>query len=280
MSSRIEADLLDMTGDEQGLARAIAEADFTRASAVLPALEACVTQAAHAWSLSRAALRSERPAARVARFFLRPAPIAVLSLCLALVLIQCVTPGGLPAAGRAAGAAILTFLKVGPHTEVKNLGPNEVHRTAPSPKTWYWPTPLGTVVERIPQGAPAAGWKFDTVEAARALVPAFRFKQPGTLPDGYHLAGVTLSPSKEWLVESYRDDAGHELTLVAHDASRGRGTQFGSDSAGGITRTSVNGAVAGWIGSALSWEENGVSYILGDRSLSLDQARRIAESMK
>jgi hypothetical protein len=264
-----------------GIARMIHRADFSRASAALPALEATLARVPSRGLSPRPWRRRDAPA-RAARALLRPAPSAAILLALALIIVQCVMPGGIPALGKAVETAVLSFLQVGPHTRVKVIDPADARRgTGAAAPWWRVATPSGVVMEQVPAGAPVEGWSFDGYDGALALIARAAPRAPSVVPDGYALRRVVVSPSKEWLVASYGTGSGGEIAVIAHRAAHDGGTEYNTDSRSGITRAQVNGAAAAWASGALAWEADGTSYIIASGgALSLEQTIRMAESMR
>ncbi len=266
---------------EMDVARSMIEADFTPASATLSALQEHVRQRVGAWATELEARKSS-VARRVLRFMLRPAPLAIASICLALVLIQCAAPGGIPAVERAIRAAIVSYFQVGKGTAVQTVDYSKIPPLPALPEPyWRMNTAGGGVGAPVPEGAPMNGWHFDNYAAARAAAPAFPFLVPAAIPDGYRLFEVVLSPDRHWLVGSYSHASQSGFAFIAHEVSGDGETVAGTGSPAEIVHTAVRSAPAAWLGGRLLvWEQGTVSYALGGDSLTLGEATRIADSLR
>lgn len=141
---------------------------------------------------------------------------------------------------------------------------------------------------------------FKTIAEAQAITP-FSIRQPYSLPAGYDLQQVMVSPS-DWVFLFYRHSNGNlviaqlpvgEITInepgeatnsvpvgsvtVGQKNTVGVGMLTDKD----VETVSVNNQPAAWIEeTGLMWEINGVSFVAGGPGLTREEIIQIAESMK
>jgi hypothetical protein len=257
------------------LARALADLDFSPRSTRLPVIQAEIL---HRFASGNGRTEVRRnTASRMVSFLGRPLPVAAFSIILCLVLVQCLTPGGIPAAGKAVGSYIVSTLRLGPRTTVKTVDDSQT----PAPATlqgtrWRILTSIGSLTGIVRDGASSEVAHYRTVTDARRDAPGFRYLLPAFLPDGMQLSGVQLSPDKEFVVVTYLGQADRDVVFVA----RANGMQFVTGR-GAVEKLTLDGIPAAWVdGRTLIWEKGGVSYAVGGKGLEKETAIRIAESVR
>jgi hypothetical protein len=135
-----------------------------------------------------------------------------------------------------------------------------------------------------------------TFEEAQELV-SFRIQVPTDLPEGYALREVKVAPlwtgPGAWLPSNpgaYLFYGGPAEDIVIRESPVGPmpsgnpnvavGGSFGFMTNGPLEEVTFNGHPAAWAEPVLLWEENGISYIVGGPEMSLEEAMRIAESLR
>jgi hypothetical protein len=267
--------------NDLAVAHSLLALDFTPRSAQLPALQVRILGHLSSWDGKGFLGRSRSLPFRIAVDVRKPLPIAALSLGLILVLVQCLTPGGIPAAGKAVGHYITSTLKLGRATAVVTVDDARRPPRAPSKGIeWSIDTPIGSVSAEVPNGAPRDGWHYRTFAEARIGAPDFAFLSPSFVPDGYQLSGVLLSPDRDWLIATYTSQTDPDIVFVAHNDAHGVGMRFfnGGDD---VVKLSIGEAPAAWVGArSLVWEQGSASYGLGGKQLGQALAVRMAESFR
>jgi len=153
-------------------------------------------------------------------------------------------------------------------------------------RTWSITTPVGTFGgylsgdERVRHAR--------SIEEAQGMVP-FVLRRPTYLPPGYALREAAISPLDSAHL-SYEGPAGDivvvELPLnrtFEHSNSPGRhaGIAWTTVTDKPVQWAEVAQRKASWIeGHGLFWEDDGMSYLVGGPSLSLEETRRIAVSLE
>ena len=130
-------------------------------------------------------------------------------------------------------------------------------------------------------------------------IATFDIRQPGYLPEGYTLQEIKLAPvwtgpgallfpntpnaylfykSTGSVVVVVQQPVGSQST---DDPNVAVGQFFGFATNGWLEDVEFDGHEAAWAeGNILVWEKDGVSYLLGGPTLTLEEAIRIAESLK
>lgn len=131
-------------------------------------------------------------------------------------------------------------------------------------------------------------------------IAAFGIRQPGYLPEGYTLQEIKLAPvwtgpgallfpntpnaylfyeSADSVIAIAQSPVGPQTTDNLNVAV-GQFVGFGTD--GTLEEVDFDGHKAAWAveNKALVWEKDGISYLLGGPALTLEEAIRIAESLK
>jgi hypothetical protein len=260
------------------VARVMIAMDFTPRSAHLPELQTQILENLSAWEEKQRRVSSRPFPLKIVLFLKKPLPLSALSLCLALVLVQCLTPGGIPAAAD----YMLSRLNIGRSTSIVIFDDSKMPPHAPAAGTqWRADTPMGGVFDEIRDGAPRDGWHFATFSEARANASAFAFLTPSFVPAGFQLSTVVFSPSKFWLVATYTSSADPDMALVAHDNARAGKVELTGHAGVSVEQLSMNGTPAAWVdGKSLVWEKGPVSYFLGGGNLTRETAVKMAESFQ
>ena len=278
------------------LARTLATVDFSDESQVRHTLRRRLLNqigAREGWQL-----RKEY----IMRTFFRQRRAAVILASVVLVGLLVVTlawPGALTAAAQAIEDFVQS-LGVGPHTTVRQVDPEwaTAHPQRPLPATpvveqrgrlWTIRTAIGNFGGNPLPGNDAAVKRFDTFNEAQAAAP-FDLRKPGYLPAGYTLRETMVTPS-EWAFLFYDGPYGDIILVQALVYTRvekisetemvGTSSSIGILTDGPIEEVELNGRRAAWVEDrSLTWEAEGVSFLLGGPSLSLGEAIRIAESLE
>lgn len=234
----------------------------------------------------------------------RPA-LLVAVLLMAVVLTAALAWPAVPRTIAQGVAEILQTIHVGPFTEVsrvapaggegKILSPAQVQELKERYNIWSVSTPIGEFGGNLPLGQDATVLRFQTVDAAQAVTP-MTIRQPAHLPAGYTLRELALPPMKDQVFLFYDGPAGDIVIVEA-----AVGVKYGPVVAQGenqasqeasvvadnvvtdapITPVAFDGRQAAWIeDGGLRWEADGRSYAVGGADLSLEEALRIAGSLK
>jgi len=137
----------------------------------------------------------------------------------------------------------------------------------------------------------------DLKEAQKIV--SFQIKTPGYLPEGYVLREIELAPI--WTgpgallfpsapnVYLFYGELGSDIVVVQKPVGPQPGsppdtevgTSVGLMTNGTLEEVDLDGRKAAWAdGRLLMWEANGISYLVAGPKLSLDEAIRIAKSLK
>jgi hypothetical protein len=279
-----------------GMAQELASSDLTGGSAVFASLRNGVP------------FRTARPAPTIRRgeIFLskimRPFPAAIAAVVLAVVLVQCTYPGGVPGLTKEIQASIVDEMSIGPHTSVvQNSSDPEVMAKAVAaiPKEikdrmWYIGTSAMGFGGGTPDGVSTAVSRFDSYDAARG--PAgMRITVPRYIPAGFTLRDVFVPPGGRNVVAVYTDAGTPASDIAIWEASVGVTDVKAAASGMSMTGTSVSvggdgpyqvvdldGVKAAWIpgSGSLVWESAGVSYTIAGRLLTFEQAKLIWQGMQ
>ena len=187
---------------------------------------------------------------------------------------------------------------LGQYTTIHQVNPNQASPTTtrmPPPVTpiveqrgdlWIIRTAIGNFAGNVLPGRDATVRRFSTFDEAQAVVP-FSLRRPSYLPTGYALREAMVTPL-DWAFLFY-DGPNGDIILAqmpvgerpGGDAQHTTFAKTGTLTDKPIESVTLNGQPAGWVeGHSLDWEANGVSYEVGGPKLSLDEAIRIAESLK
>jgi hypothetical protein len=141
---------------------------------------------------------------------------------------------------------------------------------------------------------------FDAIEDAQVIAP-FSIRQPHSLPAGYDLHKVMVTPS-DWVFLFYKNSKGNlviaqlpvgEITVnepsampnsvpvgpvtVGEKNTVGVGMLTDKD----VETVLVNNQPATWVeGTGLMWETDGISFVAGGNGLTKEEVIQIAESLK
>ena len=149
----------------------------------------------------------------------------------------------------------------------------------------------------LPGTNPTVGSVADLKEAQK--IASFQIRTPGYLPEGYGLREIKLAPI--WTgpgallfpsapnIYLFYGGPGSDIVVVQKPVGPQPGGppgtavgQFVSFATNGtLEEVDLDGRKAAWAdGRLLMWEAVGISYLVGGPKLSLDEAIRIAESLK
>jgi len=276
------------------LARALAGADFSDESRMRQAVRRRLLDQARAREVESA--RKEHSMSTL----LRRHPIVGLAAAVVVVVLAAtlIWPGALSAAAQVVGNVVRS-LTIGPNTQVQQINPASVP-TTPRPRPakpevsysgdmWVIRTPIGNFGGNALPGGDRSVRRYGNLADAQADA-AFVVRQPETLPAGYVLREVMVTPA-DWVFLFYD---GPDGDLVLGQIPVGERSRSEAGNVGSVTSVMVgtltdqpiesvtlNGRPATWVeGLGLMWEADGVSYVLGGAGLKLDEATRIAESLR
>jgi hypothetical protein len=265
---------------ELDLARRLAEVDLSTQSRALGMLPGEI-----------GVRTARRPAmSRLLRFTVKPVTLAAAVLVIALIVVQCTYPGGVPAASKEVSQAVsrlvLSEMRVGPHTVAQqSTGDRQALEEAVAAipqeeKDRMWHVEAGGVGfgGSSPKGVGPAALELGSIEEARGKA-AFRFTTPAVLPDGTAVSKVYLSPVGDDVILVYAGAGAASFAISEFAVSSSAASATISDEA--YQQTTVGSAPAAWYPSGvLVWENDGISYTIGAPGMGEDEARRIAESMR
>ena len=136
-------------------------------------------------------------------------------------------------------------------------------------------TSIGNFGGQVPDGRDAGLRHCATMDQARGMVPGLR--RPAYLPEGYRFYKARITPTDDAFLFFF----GPEEDIILYQARVTGQERVGTSSSSPVESVTLKGRPAAWVpGHGLIWEADGVSCTLGGRSLSLDQAVRIAESLE
>lgn len=229
----------------------------------------------------------------------RPALILIAAILIVFLVVTLAWPGAFTAVAQGIESFVQS-LSLGPHATVHQVSPEWVaaHPRKPPPATpevgrlgdgWIIRTAIGNFGGNVLPDHDATVHRFDTFDEAQTAT-TFGVRQPGHLLVGYALREAMVAPGN-WAFLFY-DGPDGEIVLAQvpvyerveeqsdnHVVSTVVGIATLTDKP--IEEVTLNGRRAGWVeGTSLTWEADGVSYTLGGANLSLDEAIRIAESLK
>ena len=287
--------------DEQDIARMLADADFSGESRIRQALRNRLLHGIDARELNRIRRQHQKEAfmKTIQSYVWRPLPaVAALAILFAVIALPLLWPGTLPAA--AAGVdKYVRSLVVGEHTVVKQV-PMQAQGTRPPSTTntpmWLVRTPFGAFGGNVPEGADPTVRYYPSFDLAQESVSSTEYKQPEYLPPGYLLVEALVTPS-ETLLLRYTSFTAGDIVLVHNPVGLRQepGAVVGSSTTTSMTMSTstdapirdvtLNGKPAAWIEesmgrNSLTWEADGMSYTLGGIRLSLDEAVKIAQSLR
>lgn len=224
-----------------------------------------------------------------------PALFLVVVVLASLFIVSWTWPGTLTATAQGVENFVQS-LRLGYNTSVHRLGSGQAaplqRQSSPvvEVKQWnnYWVirTSIGNFGGNVSPGQVAIVHRLLTFGEAQEIVH-FRLRQPGYLPKGYTLREVIVSPIGSVFLFYGGPDG--DIVLLQTPV----GTQSGGDTERVITAAiqtvtdqpiesaTLNGEPAAWIeGRGLMWEADSISYTVGGANLSLEEATRIATSLK
>ncbi len=263
------------------IARSLSACDFSELSGSFASLRNAVPVEA-----PRRSLRSRLEEIITTRL-LRPFPAFLAVLVLAVALIQCTYPGGVPGLTKAIQDTIVAQMNVGPRTQVIQWTDDQEamdKAVAAIPqelkdRMWTVNTGAGAYGGSVPAGASTAVPRFDTYEAARASV-AFTFKVPRTMLSQFKLRDVYVAPDGQQVIAVYADPNGAEIVIAQGSFGTGN-TAYGVGSNSPFQSVDLDGTKAAWFPTLgmLVWESE-LSYSIAGHILSLEDAKLIWEGMQ
>ncbi len=214
-----------------------------------------------------------------------------------LVVVILAWPGALTVAAQGIKDFVQTLV-VGQNTSIHRVNSDQAAPTTtrmPPPATpvveqrddlWIVRTAIGNFAGNVLPGRNATVRRIRTLDEARA-VASFNLLQPRYLPAGYTFREAMVTPL-DWVLLFY-DGPNGDIVLAqmpvgerpGGDAEHTTFAKTGTLTDKPIESVTLNGQPAGWVeGNQLMWEANGISFIVGGSMLSLDEATRVAESLK
>ena len=224
----------------------------------------------------------------------RPARVGKKSLVWSALLVVLLLIGlfGLVPEARVQAEQYLKQIAFGLYSFAAQVDPQA---QAPAPDgalpddVWRIETEIGNFAGDAPKGQKAAVASFSTVEEARAQTKA-TILILSTIPDGYVLKEVKVAAMGKGLWSFlFYTGPGRDIIIVQMPVGRvpnADPNRFDSVAARMMTSDTLeevdfDGRTAAWIaGHTLMWADGDVSYQVGGRDLTLEQAKAIARSLK
>lgn len=277
------------TGYRQALdlARTIATTDFSTESRVRQSLRRRLLDQVSARDEWNA--RKERTTHTHA-YRRRSVAVLVAVLLLSLLGLAIVWPDAVSAAAQEIYNTIQRVV-MGQYTDAVQVQfeerPSEP-RELPS-DMWVIHTDIGGFAGNAPPGVDPTVRSTADFEEAQAATD-FHLRAPTYLQEGYALREVKLAPigSTTWAFLFY-GGPGHDIIIVqmpvgpqpSDEPNVAVGVKSGVITNGTLEEVDFDGRSAAWVDDhSLVWEEDVVSYTVGGLDLSLDEAFRIARSLK
>lgn len=274
------------------IVRRLAATDFSRSSRKLASLQETIPLAVQRRQVTPLPIR------RIALL-----PLSVGAFALAAVLVQCTYPGGIQGLTKAVADFIVIGdrIKLGPHTSAAQYvyDPGKARKAAEN--TWSVITRAGAFSGPTPEGMTPVASEFPSCELARGKA-LFDFKTPETLPTGYDMRQVFVGPGGDHVIQVFQNSEENQIVLsqkrhapiVSVRTGTGTVTVTGTFTGVAVTvsgagenqliETELDGTKAAWFAggnrSRLVWETNSITYDLGATDLVLEEAKRIAMSLK
>jgi hypothetical protein len=267
------------------LARTLAQTDFSPESQMRPVLRRRLLNQV-------GAREGQHPrkeyTMHTLRTFFWPRRFAMLA-AIVLTILLAVTlawPGALTAAAQGIYHVIQRIV-VGPNTEIMQIElQDEPRQPQPLPSdTWTVVTEIGAFGGDAPPGVEPTVRSVADFEEAQELT-SFHLRAPGYLPEGYILREIRLAPGHAF---SFYTGPGHDIIFVqasvgpqaSSDPNVAVGVKSSFVTNGTLEEVALNGRPAAWTDNhSLMWEADNISYTVGGLDLSLDEAIRIAESLR
>lgn len=290
--------------DERDIARMLADADFSGESRIRQALRNRLLHGIDARELNRIQRRHQKETIMKAiqNYVWRPFPaVTAIAILFAVIALPLIWPGTLPAAATDLDRYVRSLV-VGEHTTVEYFDWQAQGTQPPSTtnvRMWLVRTPIAAFGGNVPEGADPTVRYYPSFDLAQESVSSTKFKQPEYLPSGYLLDEALVTPS-EALMLRYTSFTAADIVLVQSPVgtkcisvtrspqgitskSVVKGVSTSTD--GPIRAITLNGKPAAWIEesmgqNSLTWEADSMSYILGGIRLSLDEAVKIAQSLR
>ena len=198
-------------------------------------------------------------------------------------------PGGAVAAAENLYKTIRSII-LGEYSRALQVEPWNANDPASIPSdVWIVHTEIGNFAGNAPPGVEPMVRSVTSWEDAQA-VASFHLVVPTYLPKGYTSREAKLAPigGTYWVISFY-GSAAHDIVIVQMpvgpqpsnnpDASVSIGTMLGTEDT--LEDVDLDGRKAAWAdGHTLMWEADGSSYIVGGLDVTLDEAKRIARSLR
>lgn len=205
-----------------------------------------------------------------------------------LILLAFAFPGVRAASARAIDE-FLKWVQVGEHTVVVQVDPDKVTPQALSEDeaSWTLITEIGAFGGNLPAGSDTELKRFDNLDDAAKAIDHPLY-QPEYLPTDYAFYQSVVAPDRNQVFLFYKGP-GRDIimiqTFVYTDENSMFGVMTGMMTDCPIEDATVNGQTATWTacgdeGNILTWEADGMSYEVGGVELTLEEAIRVAESIK
>ena len=195
-----------------------------------------------------------------------------------------------------AGEVIHRLITLGEYSWVEQgETPLPDSKPTPSTKRWVIETDLGMDFGATPQGDVPVIRSAQTLSDAQVMA-GFPLWQPTYLTDGYIFHRALLPPNhtvdRAYL---FFTGPGRDIVLILTPVGEmmvsGGNEMQGTVAVtvtlnviytnGSLEETTVHGQPAAWVdGKMLVWEANGMNFVIGGLDLNIDEAIRIAESLK
>jgi len=149
---------------------------------------------------------------------------------------------------------------------------------------WTMQTSIGSFGERVPSGREASAKRFVSLAEAQ-MVLDYKLRQPSYLPEGYALRDAAVTPL-DAVYLFYRGPS-EDIILaqmrLEHDPWEevAGATALTTMTDRPVRLIPLDGQVGSWIeGRGLIWQADDTGFLVGGTSLNLDEATRIATSLK
>ena len=264
------------------LARTLATADFSAESQVRQTLRRRLLNqvgAREGWQ--------RRKEITMRTFFRQRHPAVILAAVVlaAILVIALAWPGTLTAAAQGVYNVIQRIV-VGPYTQAVQIDPQTKGEPQPLPADmWLVKTEIGNFGGNVLPGVEPTVRSVTDFKEAQELT-SFHLRAPDYLPEGYTLREIKLAAGHAFL---FYGGPGHDIILVqtqvgpqpSDDPHVAVGVFSGIMTDGTLEEVELDGRKAAWVdGHSLTWEADSISYTVGGLDLSLEEALRIAKSLK
>jgi hypothetical protein len=154
----------------------------------------------------------------------------------------------------------------------------ERRRALEAGEQWSMRTAISQVGGDVPAGGSPVIRTYGSLGLAESAA-AFPLAKPGHLPEGYEFDSAVITPD-DGVVLWYRAP-GERITLYQKPLGDSRMMAMSMGSGSSLEKVAVDGKPAAWLNDhKLVWESDGMSYTLEGNRLTLEEARRIAHSLR